>query len=298
MTRFALTVLALASLAGCDSRATASSASPTTSLGRPSKELESCGTTSHCGDGLRCFDGVCQREARSNLGDFLAARGARALTGGDVDGAIAAYAEALATYEREALGVPPDVDCAYGQALTRASGTKDKAELAARVLHRCLLAVPPGGRLRAAALAALAELDAAGLDPNQLSKPQLADLYLTKAPARPATDKLAVGVTAEPTPQKKSYASVAERLAQADLKAAFIACWERNFADTKAKELVAKVGIKVSYKASDYDDEPGTYTITVPSGDNACVKAAIEPALTGLKTVRDSFETTLVVTVK
>ena len=288
-------------LGACDSRATASgtAAAP---IGRPSQELESCGTTAHCADGLRCFDQTCQREARSNLGDFLAARGARALAAGETEGAIAAYAEALATYESEKLGVPPDVDCAYGLALTRASASKDKAELAARVLHRCLLAVPPGGGLRTTALAALAGLDAAGLDPKQLAKPQLADLYLTRAPEKPATDKLAVTVGAEPTPTGKSFPAVIERLGQPDVRAALVACWDKSFAESRSKELTARVGLKVSYRPSEYEDEPGTYAIALtPAGTglaDTCAKGAVEAPLTGLKSLRDAFETTLVITVK
>ena len=145
-----VTVLAaLAALAACDSRATASNGAEVGKPGRLSSELESCGATAHCAEGLRCCDQVCKREARSTLGDFHAARGARAGAAGDIDAAIAAYAEALAAYEAEKLTVPPDVDCAYGHALVRARGTKDKAELAARVLHRCVLAIPVAVPLQA-----------------------------------------------------------------------------------------------------------------------------------------------------
>ncbi|MBE7453148.1 MAG: NAD-dependent epimerase/dehydratase family protein [Kofleriaceae bacterium] len=175
-----LAVLAVLVLGACDSRATPVGGPSGPPPDRQSRELESCGTTSHCAEGLRCWAGACQREGRSTLGDYQAARGARLLGGGETDLAIAAYAEALAAYEADKLTVPPDVDCAYGQALTAARASKEKAELAARVLHRCLLAVPAAVPLRAQALAALAELDAAGLDPNQVARPQLADLYLTR----------------------------------------------------------------------------------------------------------------------
>ena len=245
------------------------------------------------------------REGRSTVGDYYAARGARAGAAGDIDAAIAAYAEGLAAYETEKLTVPPDVDCAYGHALVRARGTKDKAELAARVLHRCVLAIPVAVPLRDQALAGLAELDQAGLDPTQIARPQLADLYLTRAPAKPASDKLTVTVTADPAPRGKSYALIPERLAQLDARAALVACWERNFATTQSKDLEARLGLEVKYKASEYDDEPGTYALvwTAPpttgaaADAQACVRSAVEPLVAPLK-LRDAFQATLLVTVK
>lgn len=298
---FALALVA----GGCESKATTSG--PTaTAPARPSKELESCAATSSCAEGLRCLDQICVREARSMVGDYLAARGARALAGGDTASAIAAYAEASAAYEGEKLTVPPDLDCAWGQALVAARGQKDKAELAARLLHRCLLAVPPGGRLRAAALASLTELDKSGFDPKQLSRPQLADLYLTKAPSKPEPGSLSVTVAAAPTPKGKAWPVIAERLGRPDVKGALIGCWDAAYGAREQRELTARLAFKFVYIASDYEDEPGKYVYTAEApagaggadGDAACVKAAILAPLPELKGPRDGFTTTLTVTVK
>lgn len=289
--------------AGCDSKATASDPAAVAPA-RLSKELESCGTTSHCGEGLRCLEQTCQREARSTVGDYLATRGARALAAGEVPAAIAAYTEAAAAYETEKLAVPPDVDCGAGQALVAARGQKDKAELAARLLHRCLLAIPPGGPLRAQALAALTELDKSGLDPRQLGRPQLADLYLTRAASKPDTAALAVTVTPEPLPRGKSWPILARRLAEADVRTALVACWDAAYAARQALELSAKLSFKVQYIPSEYDDEAGRYTIAAePAGggneaDAACVKAAVMAPMAEVKGLRDGFTTTLAVTVK
>jgi len=287
----------LLAAAACDTRATAAKAGDNQPVDRQSQELESCGTTAHCAPGLRCFAQTCQRVARSTLGDYLAARGARAAS---VEAAIADYAEALATYESEQLAVPPDLDCAYGRALGRAKAQKDKAELSARVLHRCLIAVPPGSALRAEALGALTELDGAGLDPKQIAKPALADLYLTRSPDRPSTEGLTVKITADPPPTGKTFPLVIERLQAADVRGALLACWEKA---AENNVLVARLPFQVIYKASEYEDEPGTYKIVAdaPAGANvatACVQAVAGPLLTGLKGVRDKIETTLVVTVK
>ena len=291
---------------GCDSKATASG--PTVvPPERMSKELESCAATSDCGEGLRCLDQACQREARSTVGDFLAVRGARALAEGDVRAAIQAYTEAAAEYESQKLTVPPDLDCAQGRALVAARAQKDKAELAARLLHRCVLAMPPGGHLRTAALAALAELDRSGFDARQLARPQLADVYLTKAPSKPDTGSLTVTISAEPMPKGKSWPLIADRLGKPDVKAALLSCWDAAYAAHEQRELSAKVALKGQYIASEYEDEPGKYNFVSdpaaggpdPDADSAaCVKAALLAPLPELKGLREGFVTSLVVTVK
>ena len=289
---FALCALALA--AACDTRATASNAGALAPE-RLSAELESCAATADCAASLRCFAGTCVRDARSTLGDYLAARAARAAS---ADAAIADYAEALATYESEKVAIPPDLDCAYGAALARAKGKADKAELAARVLHRCLLAAPVGSPLRTRALDALTDLDGVGLDPKQIARPQLADLYLTRAPAKPSTDALTVTVGAEPAVTAKTFPLITDRLVAADLRAALIACWDQHAA---GGALVARFPLKVTYKPSEFDDEPGVYKLQldpVTDAGSACVQAVAGPALTATKGVKDKIETTLVVTIK
>ena len=290
----AAALAAVALVAGCDTRATASNAGAVAPE-RLSTELESCAATADCAVGLRCFDLTCVRDARSALGDYLAARAARAAS---VDDAVRDYAEALAVYESEKLAVPVDLDCAYGRALAGAKAKPDKAELAARVLHRCLLATPIGSSLRRDTLAALVGLDDVGLDPKQIAKPALADLYLTRAPARPSTDALTVTVTADPVVAAKTFPLVIERLTAADLRGPLIACWDKHNA---SGALVARFPLKVTYKPSEFDDEPGVYKVVLdPVTDAAasCVQAVAAAALPATKGVKDKIDTTLVVTIK
>lgn len=293
----ATAVAAAAALAGCDTRATAANSGGPAGDPRPSTEYESCGTTAHCAADLRCFEQVCVRTARSTLGDYLAARAAGAAS---PEAAIADYAEALATYESEKLAVPPELDCAYGRALAGATGKPDKAELAARVLHRCLLAAPAGSPLRSQAIASLVGLDGAGLDPKQIAKPALADLYLTRAPERPSTDSLVVTAVAEPAVAGKTFPLLLERASAADLRAALVACWDKH---ASGGALSARLPVKVSYRASEFDDEPGVYKLVAdaPAGADAgtaCVHAALAPAWQAVKGVKDKADTTVVVTIK
>ena len=298
-------VLAMSALVACDSRAKASDPSH---AGDRSKEYESCGASSQCQDELRCFDHVCRRTTRSAVGDYFAALGAQRKAAGDLDGAIDAYNRALGHYDSEKIPLPPDVDCAYGAALAAGKAKKETAELGARVLHRCILAVPVGSPLRDRALADLATLNDAGLDPLALGRTQLADVYLSRAPATPALDKLQVAVSASPPVTGKTYQAIPDLITGADMKPALVACWQTYNAASHKDAMAVGISMKSTYIPSEYEDESGVYTLkidppaTMPAGPEAsadqCVRAALEPAIKDLKTVRDTFQTRLTITVK
>jgi hypothetical protein len=302
----ALFAVALA-VVGCDSRATASDP-PAGRAEQKSKEYETCAASPQCQDELRCFDHMCRRIARSTLGDYYAAAGAFARGKGDLEAAIASYARALGSYEADKIALPPDLDCAYGATLAAARAKKEHAELGARVLHRCVLAVPVGSRLRDQALAELAGLADAGLDPVLLGASKLADLYLTKGPTRPSTDKLTVSVTPSPAPAGKSYALIPDKINDADVHGALVACWEAYSAASRKDALSVTIGVKSSYLASEYEDEPGTFVtklepaVALPAGSpeaaaDGCVRQILEPAIKGLK-LTDAFTTKLALTIK
>ena len=304
-------LLLLCLLTACDSRATASD--PSAGGGRAEqkgREYESCSATLHCQDELRCFDGMCRRAKRSNVGDYYAALGALQRSRGDMEAAIASYAQALAHYDADkaAGNLPPDVDCAYGATLAAARAKKEHAELAARVLHRCILSVPVGSALRDGALANLALLEDNGLDPLLLGADHVADLYLTKGPKKPSSDKITVTVSAQPATSSKTYAAISEKLNAADTKPALLACWDTYAQASKKDALSVTVGIKCSYAQDpNYPDEGGAYvvkldnyapnTATVDGAAEACVRAVIDPILKQIKG-SDSFSTKMTVALK
>ena len=249
----ALVALATSLLGGCDSKATASDPQAP-KVDQRSKEYESCAASPDCVEPLRCFDQACRRPARSTVGDYYAALGA----GSTGEPAIAAYSQAIGQYEAAKISLPPEIDCAYGGALAAAKSNKEHAELAARVLHRCVLAVPVGSRLRDQAISALAGLGDAGLDPLTLAKPQLADLYLTKGPKRPATDKLSVTIAGLP---QKSNDAVLAKLNETDTHSALITCWQNQFDASHKDTLAVTIGVKAAFVASEYEDESGVFVV-------------------------------------
>ncbi|HEV7558153.1 MAG TPA: hypothetical protein VGO00_21945 [Kofleriaceae bacterium] len=303
--------LVLVILAGaCDSKATASDPLGGGRSEQRSKEYESCSASSQCGDDLRCFEHTCRRTNRSTVGDYYAARGALLRTRGDSEGAVEAYTQALGHYDTEKLALPPDIDCAYGAALAGAKGKKEHVELGARVLHRCLLAVPVGSGLRDRALAELATLSDAGLDPLALGRNQPADVYLTKSAARPATDKLAITATGTPAVPAKSATLINDKLAEADLRNALVGCWDTYNTATKKDVLSVTIAMKSAYIASEYTDDPdaaGSFVLKIdpaanlPAGPDAtadgCVRGVVEPAIKSLA-IRDQFSTKLAIAIK
>ncbi|HEX5064422.1 MAG TPA: hypothetical protein VFV99_33835 [Kofleriaceae bacterium] len=305
--RSAFTLAVVAAFAGCDSRAKASDPQGGRAESK-SKEYESCGASMHCQDDLRCFDNVCRRTARSAVGDYFAALGTQLRAKGELNAAVDAFNRALGHYDSEKIALPPDVDCAYGSALAAARQKKETAELAARVLHRCVLAVPSGSSLRERALVDLALLNESGLDPLALGRTQLADVYLTRAPQAPSSDKLQVSVTASPPVDKKTYQLIPDALGGPDIKAALVACWESYNQATHKDALSSTISIKISYQASEYEDEPGKFTtkidpaVAMPAGPEAsadqCVRAAVEPAIKNITGLRDAFATKLTITIK
>jgi hypothetical protein len=300
----ALVVVGVLGLSACDTRAQPAAAATGGGVvldpERMSKELESCSRTADCAESLRCFDQVCRRIDRSIQGDYQAALAADALGAGALDAALAAYGESAKQYE----GKPPvDIDCAYGAALVEARADKERAELGARVLHRCVNAAPAGSALREAALRQIALLDEAGLDPSHLSKPEPADVYLSRAPSAPKVTELGYEVKATPEPTGKTWAPTQTAIAAAEgpLKA----CWEAAFKKTKATSMSVGVPVKTLFHDSGYDDEPGYYTVQIdpkaaaPASDaDRCVRDVVTAAVKGIKGGGPEWAATVVVTVQ
>jgi hypothetical protein len=297
-------LVSVAFLAACDTRAQPAAAAvgggPVMDPERLSKELETCSRTADCAEGLRCFDEECRRTDRNMQGDYLAALAADSAGVGKVDAALDQYAAAAKAYD----GKPPvDIDCAYGGALVDARADKEKAELAARVLHRCVQVAPAGSPLRDAALRQIALLDENGFDPAHLDKNEPADVYLSRAAKAPEKTELTLDVKASPEPTAKTWPPTLAAIQGA--KSALEACWKANNAATKAEALAVSLPVKTQYHDSGYDDEPGYVTIQLDpkaapaaSPGEQCVRDAVTAAVKGVKGGGGEWTATVVVTVQ
>jgi hypothetical protein len=284
-------------VAACDTRAQPAAAQgggagPVMDPERVSKELESCSRTDDCTPGLRCFDTVCRRTDRDVQADYLAARAANRRSTGDLTHALADFAEAVSMYDGKS---PVDIDCAYGDALVEARADKEKAELGARVLHRCVNAAPAGSPLREAALQKIALLDELGFDPVHLDKTDPADVYLSKAAPVVAKGPSGVDIKADPAPTGKTWTATADALAAA--KPTMLAC---------AKKPPVSVNVPLeTQRHQEYDDEPPYFTVRIdpkapaPGSDaEGCIRDAVTAAVKGVKGGGSDWTVTVVVTVQ
>ena len=129
------------------------------------------------------------------------------------------------------------------------------------MLHRCVLAVPVGGPLRDRALAELATLSEAGLDPLLLGASKTARPVPDQGPdrgRRPTSSRSPSTATPQPA---KSFPLITEKLGEADLRRALIACWEQYSAASKKASMTATLGFKAGYIPAEYEDEPGRYVV-------------------------------------
>jgi hypothetical protein len=277
-------LLALISFMGCDAKTKSAQEAPAQPTVGTSRALESCGASADCAEGLRCIERRCATIERSVLGDQYAAAGRAAIATGNTAEAIAQYQKALAQYESEVLEPPPDVICEQGRALVGARQDPQMAEAAARVLHRCVLGVPPGSSHARMAHDELAKLMLLGLNAELLSRKEPADLYMTGQAAKPSMDKLSIKVQGDEKNKRKSYQAVLDALSAGEFKGQVGPCWEANWKATQKKVL--EVSLPVSYRfILDEDDESrdrAVLSVEAPAGASeaaTCVKAAVEAKL-------------------
>jgi hypothetical protein len=238
-----------------------------TSKERLSREYESCARTSDCADDLRCFHDICRDTRASVVGDYQAAAGALALQAGEVNKAIEAYTAAVNRYQSDKLPVPLNVLCGKGEALVALGSfadDRDQAELAARTLHECLRAAPVGASVRQRALTALAQLGAAGLDPELLARDEMMSEYLTQQPAKPAASSIAVKATGTVKKGPRAYTEWLEHLQSEAIRDRLLPCWEANWKATKSKTFTLTVGFKYFFYEG-YDESEDRDKMTIKS---------------------------------
>lgn len=246
-------VLVLAALgAGCDPSATANSNERALNL---SNEHESCASSMDCAAGLRCFDAVCRSTNVSLVGDYHAAAGARALAAGKAAEAAEAYTAAVNRYESDKKPVPPGLRCARGHALLAAGGKAEQADQAARMLHRCLREAPAGSKLRAQALAHLAQLGESGLDPELLARETDMPSYLTRKPAAPSSDAIKVTATGDAKGARDSYSKFLALVEGPEARAALLPCWQASWEATQAEELSVTLPFRYRFQEGEFAED-------------------------------------------
>ncbi|MEO0323643.1 MAG: hypothetical protein AAF447_11855, partial [Myxococcota bacterium] len=77
----------------------------------PAPAGASCTASVDCGEGQLCVDGGCRYARTSVAAEVLASAGHAQREAGDVDGALSSYEQAIESYRRAQVPVPPEVLC-------------------------------------------------------------------------------------------------------------------------------------------------------------------------------------------
>jgi hypothetical protein len=250
-----------------------------------SRELETCARSADCAGELRCFDGVC-RVARAPLGaELQTAIGDRALAAGKANEAAGAYGLAVAEFDKEKLAPPADLLCNLGRAMVADLG--DRGALAARALHRCLLAAPTGSELRRRALLDVAALVELGLDPALMGRTELGADYALKAPPAPPSDSLEVKVAVQSRSRAASLKKFTRILeSRPEVKSALAGCWKAHWDATRKSEMVVTVTYRYGFDLDALEDLDHTWIRAAEAEPPAeppladatrCVRAALDP---------------------
>lgn len=281
----------LGGLASCDPNAKASEREAPAPKGSLSGPYESCGSTLDCRTGHLCTDQVCRPKERVVIGDFHAARGWVAFGAKDKKTAVEAFAEAVNQYKAAGKEPPVDLFCAQGHVLTASRKNAEYAELAARVLHRCVNGTPTGGSLHERALRDLALLVESGLDPLAIAHPKPADMYMTKGPKRPSSDAVKVTVTSDVRKKSTSHDAMVSQLE--GMRDQFLPCWTKYSEGSGNDAMAVTFRLKHRFVEGRFESQDG-YKLAIssdtrPPSDaalavgHACVRAVLEPFVKGFK---------------
>jgi hypothetical protein len=130
----------------------------------------------------------------------------------------------------------------------------EHAELAARVLHRCVLGAPAGSDVYRRAMADLALLDNLGLEPLTLARKEPADAYLTRKRKRPPTDNLVVKVDGKARTHSRTYKNWLKKLESDDVRSALVPCWTTYWRKAHKKTLELTVPFHYHFRLDKWDD--------------------------------------------
>lgn len=276
-------------LAGCDPQVKSASGGPPQAAvapPTPSRELETCGATGDCENGLRCVAAVCRKPTTSRLGEYFWAAGDAAAAKADYGRAAEQYQQAMGQFEAEKIGAPPGLLCAYGAALRKKEKDPKAGEQAARLLHRCVLATAPGAPDYRPAMNELVELEAQGLEPSKLASEQPADTYLTKQPKKVAVEKPVLEIAQSTPATDKGYQAFVDALRP--YEPAFVTCWQTYSAAAQQTTMAVLLNLKYRVTLGDDDYVVGAKLEVTPvpgsGGPEAAAAQCVKDAVTATVT--------------
>lgn len=273
--RYALVFAALFLIA-CDPSARAQGAGESGLGGQLSHEYETCSASLQCTAGLRCAAGQCRAQDSVIIGDYHAAVGDKAFRAKNLEAAATSYAEAVNQYKAADREPPLWLYCDQGNVLAAAASNQEYAETAARVLHRCARLAPVGSAERKRALANLAVLGDAGLDPLLLATDS-ADKYLTKGPKMPSVDRIKLTVQSAVRTSASSHDELVAQLGTPAMRERLLPCWEAYAKVGGDERMAVTYEFKNRFVRGTYASDDG-YKIAMSDASGAATPAAAAAA--------------------
>ncbi|MGF1466975.1 MAG: hypothetical protein ACFCGT_12660 [Sandaracinaceae bacterium] len=175
-----------------------------------------CAGSEDCASNQICVESRCRFPLTSVEGEVLATAAEAQAAGGDYDGAIETYDQALDAYARQRppAPVPMEVACAAASLALRTATDPEARERGAQKADLCFRSSVPGTPEREDTRRALARLRYEGLDLTQFDMPEPAESFFTGERTRPTADAVEVRIDMpelEPN-EPRSHAQVKELL--------------------------------------------------------------------------------------
>ncbi len=282
---FALLFAGVCSLSACSLGGEGVSAQLESEAESPTPAGASCTANADCGEGQRCVDETCRYGRTSGAAEVLASAGHAQREAGDVDGALSSYEQAVESYRRAQVPVPPEVLCGAALAALRTPGEAELRERAARRADACFRCSLPGDPLRAEVLRALGRRRYDGLALAAFDATTPAERFFTEQPSRPTSD--AVGIMVDlPESDARGYDVMVGRLrgdeATAIMADCFIQDWELNHERAAPASLLLKMSTRLRDMGSYAVYEPKVELVVdgvEVEGFAPCVAGALAPVL-------------------
>ncbi len=298
-------VIALAVLGACDRRQGAlgdrsAGADPAALAARGEGEVEhgadhdtsrrpptgtTCGGRDDCPSDQLCIESRCRHRATSVAGEILTSSAHALAEAGDWEGAIQAYTEAAAAYQRANAPVPADLLCEHATLLLSTATTPEAREIGAVRADACFRASLPGFAPREEARRAVARLRFQGLDVSLFDQDQPAERFFTQAQSPPTVDAVVVeaAITGDEQP---GVVQVREQIdadaARRAIAECFIQDWEVRHERSAAGSLVVRYSTRMRDMGTYDAFEPELLvekTTVAEDGFEPCVARALSANL-------------------
>ncbi|GAB4208575.1 MAG: hypothetical protein OHK0013_27120 [Sandaracinaceae bacterium] len=244
-----------------------------------------CGGRDDCPSDQVCVESRCRHRSTSVAGEILASSARGLIEAGDWEGAIQAYSDAMAAYQRANAPVPAELLCESATLMLSTATTPEAREAGAVRADSCFRASLPGFGPREEARRAVARLRFQGLDVSLFDRPEPAERFFTQAQSAPTVDAVVVSATLTGDAQPgldQVREQIAADAAQRAIAECFIQDWEVHHERRATGSLVVRYSTRMRDMGTYDTFEPELLvekTTVAEDGFEPCVARALSANL-------------------